>query len=329
MNPNPMITAFGELLLRIQSNASSLIYAPATLFPGGSEANVVYALSQYGIPSRYISAAPDQALTQEILSLFKEQKIDTSAFILDGDRLGTYILLGANGLSSGEVIYDRKYSSFSQIKPNSIDWDKVLKGSTWFHWSALTPALNPTMPIVMEEALQAAKRLGIYISVDLNYRSKLWQYGKQPLDIMPQLVSYCDVIMGNIWAANKMLGTKISEDLHRDTPKEDYFDLANSIASTIFEQYPNCQHIANTFRFMDHAQHNLLYATYHTPSHNWITDTLETFNLIDRIGSGDAFMAGLIYALNTDKTGQQVIDTALQFGFDKLFIPGDFLKINK
>src|SRR5690606_5227377 len=120
--------------------------------------------------------------------------------------------------------YDRKYSAFSQLQPGTIDWDAVLENYTWFHWSALTPALSEPLASVCQEALESAQRNGLTISVDLNYRNKLWNYGKQPIELMPDLLKYCDVVMGNIWAANKMLGTAVLETLGRDTTPDTYFE---------------------------------------------------------------------------------------------------------
>lgn len=324
------VLCFGEILYRLQAkdeyffnDDQSVVYA----YPGGSEANVAVALASLSIPTTYVSVAPDHSLTKEILNTLNQKKVDTSKFIFGGERLGSYILQSPNGLTSGEVIYDRKYSSFSTLKTEDIDWDKLFTDCSWFHWTALTPALNEELAQLMLTALKIAHEKKITISVDLNYRSRLWQYGKQPLDIMPILVSYCDVIMGNIWAENKMLGTSINEQLVRSTTSSKYFDYSCLVAQEIFEKYPKCKHIANTFRFMDNPNHNLFYGTYHSPAENKISTILETNNLIDRIGSGDAFMGGLIAAIYEDKSAQDIIDTATQLGFKKLFNKGDFINL--
>jgi 2-dehydro-3-deoxygluconokinase len=297
------------------------------IYPGGSEANVAAALAQLKIPTRYVTAMPRNPMTLEINQILTDYGVDTSRILFQGDRLGSYILLSANGLSKGEVIYDRKYSSFSQIQVGSIDWESVFDNITWLHFTALTPSLNHTLAEVCLEALKFASKKGIKISVDLNYRSKLWQYGKEPIDIMPELIKYVDVIMGNIWAANKMLGTKIKAHFNNNTPKEKYFAHAKEISKEIFANYPKCKHIANTFRFMENEDHNLLYATYHTNFNHFISKSYETTSLIDRIGSGDAFMAGLIAGISSEQPEDQVIDFATKMGFDKLFIKGDFIKL--
>jgi len=323
------VLTFGELLIRLQSSMPSFISGneenTISAFAGGSEANVSMALSQLNIPTAYFTAIPQNAITKEVVVVLNNNTIDTSKILWQGDRVGTYILLSANGLTSGDVIYDRKYSSFSQLKANAINWDVLFKGCTWFHWTALTPSLSENMAFLMKTALEEAAGRGLFISVDLNYRSKLWQYGKDPIEVMPDLVKYCDCIMGNIWAANKMLGTTIDTGLDRSTPKEDYIAYANNVAAQLFTLFPKCRHIANTFRFMDNPKHNLLYGTYHNTVGNYVSGSLETHELIDRIGSGDAFMAGVIAGIYNQDIPQQIIDLATQTGFDKLFVKGDFL----
>jgi 2-dehydro-3-deoxygluconokinase len=323
------ILTFGELLIRLQATSSNFIQhnnsSTIEAFAGGSEANVSVALGRLGIPVSFFTAVPDTAITQEIITILKNNNVDTSKMLFTGDRVGMYILLSANGLTRGDVIYDRKYSSFSQLQAADIDWDLLFNDCCWLHWTALTPSLSEEMAMLMKVALEEAVKRNIIISVDLNYRSKLWQYGKEPVSVMPQLVKNCDIIMGNIWAANKMLGTAIDLDLDRKTPKNRYVEYASEVAAEIFSLYPKCMHVANTFRFMDNPSHNLFYATYHVPGHNYVSDTFETKQLVDRIGSGDAFMGGLIYGIYKEYEPQEIIDIATRVGFDKLFTPGDFL----
>ncbi|MGJ1386180.1 PfkB family carbohydrate kinase [Sphingobacterium spiritivorum] len=325
--PNNRVLSFGELLIRMQATSDYFFETNRNtlkVYPGGSEANVAVTLARLGIPTTYLSAAPDNALTQEILSKLGNYGIDTSLMKIQGDRLGSYFLLSANGLSKGEVIYDRKYSSFSQLSIDDINWDIIFEGIDWFHFTALTPSLNQELAYICKQALQKAAERGITISVDLNYRNRLWQYGKLPNEIMPELVQYADVIMGNIWAANKMLNSPIDETLDRQTSKETYVAYSKKSAANIFQSYPKCKHIANTFRFMDNATHNLFYGTYHSRETDAVSETLETNNVIDRIGSGDAFMGGLIYAVIQEQSPQDIINTATQAGFQKLFVEGDF-----
>lgn len=322
-----LILSFGEILIRQQSLGNTFFDKNNNrleIFPGGSEANVAASLAQMGDSVAYCSALPQNALSDEIVEILNDLGVHTKKALRTGDRLGTYILMSANGLSKGEVIYDRKYSSFSQLTIEDIDIDKFFEGVSWFHWTALTPALNKKMADLTGVLLQEASNRNITISVDLNYRNRLWQYGQEPIDIMPQLVAHCDVVMGNIWAANKMLGTTVDESLNRDTLQETYLAAAQKSAKEIFEKYPKCKHVAYTFRFMDSPNHNLFYGTYHTPTENVNSEVMETNEVIDRIGSGDAFMAGYIHGLVKNMSAQDIIDTATGAGFQKLFVKGDF-----
>ena len=325
--PIKRVLCFGELLIRLQSNANTFFAKDKNtlnIYAGGSEANVAVTLGQLGIPTSYFTAVPQNALSKEIEQILEANHVDTTKIMHQGDRIGSYYLLSANGLTSGEVIYDRNFSAFSNLKSIEIDWDNLFTDIDWLHYTAITPALNQNLADLTRMALQKAVEKGITISVDLNYRSKLWQYGKQPFEIMPELIEYTDVVMGNIWASNKMLGTKIDESFHRQTSKEDYITFAIEVAQEIFEKYPKVKHIANTYRFMDNSKHNLFYGTYHNRNNNTFSATKETNNVVDRIGSGDAFMAGLIYALRNELSQQAIIDTATSAGFEKLFVEGDF-----
>src|SRR5690606_25159001 len=186
------VLSFGELLLRLSSSGTSFLGEDnqVVVFPGGSEANVVASLAQWGVSCSYLSRARENELVAQALSTLESLGVDVSPSHLEGDRLGLYFLLSANGLTKGEVVYDRKYSAFSQLQPGTVDWDKVLENYTWFHWSALTPALSDSLAAVCQEALEAAHRKGLTVSVDLNYRNKLWNYGKQPIEVMPALLAY-------------------------------------------------------------------------------------------------------------------------------------------
>lgn len=321
------VLTYGEILIRQQSASNYFFDGQQNLveiFPGGSEANVAVSLAQFGVPTRMISAVPDNRLAKDVLRAIEERGVDISKVITYGDRIGTYILLSADGLTKGDVIYDRKFSSFSRLKIDQINFDAMFENIEWLHWTALTPALNRNMAKVMLSVLEEAHKRKINISVDLNYRSKLWNYGVEPKEVMPPLLQYCNVIMGNIWAANKFLSTSLDPELSRATSKETYFEQSKLIAREIFEAVPLCEHVANTFRFMDHPKHNLLYGTYHTREEDTISASLETQDLIDRIGSGDAFMAGLIYAILKNSSAQEIIEIATAAGFEKLFVKGDF-----
>lgn len=317
---------FGEPLIRYQSYGDAFFdnHHLVKAYPGGSEANVAVKLAQLGIAAQFVSAGPDNEIMREYLSVLNNQYVDTNNFHFSGERLGSYILQSPNGLTKGEVIYDRKYSSFSNLKAGEINWDKVLANCNWLHWTALTPALNEDLVEVLKEFLQEASKRNITISVDLNYRQKLWQYGKSPNEVMPELAQYCDVIMGNIWASNKMLGTEVPENLDDQTSPDEYLSISQKVSEELFAMYPKAKLVANTFRFMNNNKHNCLYGTAHTRKEHVLSPVMETNVLVDRIGSGDAFMAGIIAGIQQNDSLQDTINLAVKCGYEKLFVEGDF-----
>ena len=171
---------------------------------GGAEANVATALALWGTPSAYFTALPDNALSQQIVKWLSAKKIDLSRVLYQGERMGLYFLPKGKDLKNAGVIYDRAHSSFSALRPGSIDWDAVLKDISWLHFSAISPALNKNAAAVCEELLDLLRvAKGVTISVDLNYRAKLWQYGVAPSVVMPGLVGSCDLVMGNLSGLSK------------------------------------------------------------------------------------------------------------------------------
>lgn len=293
-------------------------------YVGGAEANVATALALWGIPSAYTTALPENLLSRQLVSYLQQKGIDTSRIIYGGERLGLYFLPRGKDLKNAGVIYDRDHSSFSGLLPGTVDWDKLLDGIDWLHFSAISPALNKGVAAVCEELLQAASARKITISVDLNYRAKLWQYGASPLEIMPGLVNHCDLVMGNLWAVEKMLGIPVDVTIvHEKSNKEDYLRHARFSGERIMEQFPKVKAVAKTFRF-DHGQTGIQYYT-SLFTEKKLTVSTEYFSdkILDKVGSGDCFMAGLIYGLHRKRPEQETLEFATAAAFQKLFIASD------
>ncbi|MDB5246238.1 MAG: sugar kinase [Segetibacter sp.] len=319
------ILCFGEILLRMSPvlNGEWLQQNSMPVYVGGAELNVATALAKWNLPAMYCSAMPENYLSREIETYIQRKGIETSAFHFSGNRIGIYYLPQGADMKNAGVIYDRAYSSFATLKPGMIDWDEAFENVSWFHFSAINPAVNDDVVDVCEEALKAASSKGITISIDLNYRAKLWQYGKRPVEVMPGLVRYCDVIMGNVWAANTLLGMAVDPDIHNNPTKESYLSHSLKTSQDIQQKFPKCKYIANTFRF-DHKEQGIRYFTalYHDSSQvssaEYYADTI-----VDKVGSGDCFMGGLIYGLYHDYSQQKVIDFATSAAYGKLFEKGD------
>lgn len=319
------VFCFGEILLRLSPvlQGGWLRQHNMAAFIGGAELNVATALAKWNIPVMYCSAMPDNYLSREIITDLQQKNIDTSAFHFAGSRIGIYYLPQGADLKHAGVIYDRANSSFARLKPGMINWKEALKNVSWFHFSAISPAICDDAADVCEEALKAASAKGITISVDLNYRAKLWQYGKKPVEVMPSLVKYCNVIMGNVWSANTLLGIHVDENIHSNPSKDSYLGHSLKSSQEIQQKFPNCTAVANTFRF-DYKEQGIRYFTSLYQNGTQVSSPeFHADNIADKVGSGDCFMAGLIYGLYKNHSQQQVIDFAASAAYGKLFETGD------
>lgn len=317
------VLCFGELLLRISPAASHAAdKQPMMLYVGGAEANVATALAGWNVPVKYCTVLPDNFMSRHMMHYLEYKGIYTSSILFSGNRIGLYYLERGADLK-GSMVYDRDGSAFSELKPGMIDWDRVLADVSWFNFSAISPALNQNVADVCLEAVQAAAKKNITISVDLNYRSRLWKYGKNPVDIMPALVNCCNVVMGNIWSANTLLGTAVDPHIHDHKSKQAYLTHAAKTSEDIIKQFPHVKAVANTFRFDSNANDILYYTSLCTNGSHYTSPGFTCQGVADRSGSGDCFMGGLIYGLYNQHPPQQILDYATKAAFGKLQEMGD------
>ena len=317
------VFCFGEILLRMspQLNQDWLNKNTLQVYTGGAELNVAHALANWGIAVKYGTAMPDNYLSREILSSLQQKNIDVSAVHFSGNRIGTYYLPQGAELKNAGVIYDRAFSSFAELKPGMIDWNKVLQDCDWFHFSAISPAVSQSAADVCLEAVKACAAKNIKISIDLNYREKLWQYGKAPVSIMPELVQYCPIIMGNTWSAESLLGipSLIKESKNKTT--EELMAAANESIQQLKKQYKKASTIAYTFRM-----ENTYWALLQNEGDTFISKQYQLQKSIDKAGSGDCFMGGLIYGLSNQHPLQNIIDFSAAAAVGKLQEIGDATK---
>ena len=189
--------------------------------------------------------------------------------------------------------------------------------------TAISPALNENVADVCLEALEAASQKNIMISMDLNYRARLWKYGKNPVDIMPKLAAHCDVLMGNIWSANSLLGTTIDEQIHEKKSKQAYLDHAEATSKELMQMFPKCKVAANTFRFDGDNNYINYYTALFMNGKQYHSPEFSCQGVMDRSGSGDCFMGGLIYGLYHQQEPQEILDYATAAAFGKLQEKGD------
>jgi 2-dehydro-3-deoxygluconokinase len=322
---NKKILSFGELLLRICPDAGGewLQQNQLPFYVGGAEANVATALALWGVPSAYCSVLPDHSVARQVDGYLRSKGVDTSPIRWQGDRLGMYFLTKGKDLKNAGVIYDRNGSSFSELRPGTLDWDEIFRDISWLHFSAISPALNTRVAAVCEEAVKAAVAKKIPVSLDLNYRAKLWQYGKQPVEVIPGLASHCDLIMGNIWAVEKMLGIPTGKDIHADSGKEEYIEQARLTSEKIQEQFPRVKIVANTFRFDEGLAGIRYYTTLFVEGFLHVSGEYCAEMIVDKVGSGDCFMAGLLYGLYKRLSPAATLEFATAAAFQKLFVLSD------
>jgi 2-dehydro-3-deoxygluconokinase len=316
------VLSFGDILLRLSPDTKGKWISEHAMpvYIGGAELNVANALAKWQVPVAYCSAAPDNYLTSAILEQLQANGIDTSRMITSGDRIGIYYLAQGTDLKHAGVIYDRANSSTSLLQPGQVNWDEILKDISWFHFSAISPAISENLAAVCEEVLQAAQSKDITISVDLNYRAKLWKWGKEPHEVMPGLVKYCDVVMGNIWAIEKMLGIKLPDDFK--TEKSICLQHAEKSSVEVIKKFPKCRQVANTFRF-DNGDKLNYYSTLYCKGQLTVSGEYTAENIIDKVGSGDCFMAGLIYGNVNGLAEKEMLEFATAAAVDKMFVLGD------
>ncbi|HUQ96133.1 MAG TPA: sugar kinase [Chitinophagaceae bacterium] len=316
------ILSFGELLLRIcpDTEGQWLQQNKMPFYMGGAEANVAAALALWSLPAMYMSCIPENMMCRQLTAALSQKGVDVSQMIYAGERLGLYFLPQGKDLKNAGVIYDRAYSAFSQLKVGMIDWNQVLEEVSWLHFSAISPALNENLAQVCLEAATVAAQKNIVVSVDLNYRAKLWHW-TDPLSVMPAIASHCDVLMGNLWAAETMLGVNQNPVTIKNT--ETYLQQALHTSQKIRQQFPKVKVVANTFRFDQQAGGVQYYATLFAADHLYTSAAYHIKTITDKVGSGDCFMAGLISGFFNHNTPQQTLDFATAAAVRKLSEAGD------
>lgn len=319
----PFLAAFGEFLLRLHCTEGRRFLQGGSYqaYYAGAEANTCVMLSRLGIPVRYITRLPDNDIARAGIQDLRGQGVDVSHIVYGGDKMGVYFTEQGNGIRSTRVIYDRDGSSYARLQPGMIDWNNSLEGVPHFHWSGISAAVSPGAADVCAEALDAARKQGMLISADFNYRTTLWKYGKHPREVMPGLLQYTKVAVADLDSA------AVYFDVQTD-PSAGLEERFIQCSKMLQERLPQLEVLAMSFRKTQGIQHiysgALLYkgAYYFSPRH-------ELPYVTDQIGSGDAFTGGMLYGLMTEAEPQQIIDLAIACGAIKQSIVGDWALVSK
>ena len=324
---NGRIITFGEVMLRLKSPGyERLLQSPlleATF--GGGEANVAVSLAQFGLEAAFVTALPMNPIGDACLAFLKGKGIDTSLIERSAARMGLYYLEAGANQRPSKVVYDRAHSAIMEISPGAFDWDRVLEGAAWFHVTGITPALSEATAEAAIAAMKTAKKKGLTVSCDYNYRKNLWKYGKKAADVMPELVRYADVGIANEEDCQLALGISVEmqsgsrglESGKIDTDK--YCLLSEKVLST----YPNLKVQAITLRESQSADRNGWSACLHNRKEFLMSTRYEVTDIVDRVGTGDAFSAGLIYSLYCGMPDREALEFAAAASCLKHSIPGD------
>lgn len=321
----PKIVTFGEIMLRL-STPGYLRISQADSFNvtfGGGEANVAVSLANYGCDAQFVTRFPDNDIARACIADLHKHGVGTKHCVFGGDRLGIYYLETGAVARPSKVIYDRAHSAISEIQPGMIDWDKVLEGADWFHWTGITPAISQGAADVCLEAVKAANRLGVTVSCDLNYRKNLWKYGKKASEIMPELVACSDIILGNEEDADKVFGIKPEGFDVTATGGQVDQKRFQSVGEQLMVKFPRAKKVIITLRGSINANHNTWGGVLWDGKTLYQSPRYDITHIVDRVGGGDSFMGGLIYGLlNFDD--QKALNFAVAASCLKHTIYGDY-----
>jgi 2-dehydro-3-deoxygluconokinase len=319
------VVTFGEIMMRL-SPPGNLRFTQARSFDviyGGGESNVAVSLANFGIEVDYVTRLPKNDLGEACLQFLRQYAVGTGHIVRGGDRLGIYFLEHGAVQRGSKVVYDRSGSSLATIQPGMLDWDSIFDGAGWFHWTGITPAVSEGAAQVCLEAVRAARARGLIISTDLNYRAKLWKWGRPASEVMAELVDLCDVAIGNEEDAAKVFGIHApgTDITSGKLEAEKYSFVCQELAG----RFPRLQTIAITLRSSISASHNNWGAVLWHAGKLFFGPTYEITHIVDRVGGGDSFVAGLIFGLLTYQDDrQQALNFAISASALKHTIFGDF-----
>ena len=315
------IVTLGEIMLRLSPEGNDRFIQSESLriIPGGGEANVAVSLANYGHDAYFVSKLPKHEIGQIAVTGLSRDCGNTVCIARGGDRVGLYYAETGASMRPSKVIYDRAHSAIAEADPSDFDFDKIMEGAQWFHWSGITPAISDKAAELTELACEAAKRHGVTVSVDLNFRKKLWT-SEKAISVMRPLMQYVDVCIGNEEDAQLCLGFKPDADVEGGkTDAEGYYGIFKGMMEEFGFKY-----VVSTLRESLSATHNGWKALIYDGKEFYQSKHYDINPIIDRVGGGDSFSGGLIHGLLTKETQGEALEFAVAASALKHTIPGDF-----
>lgn len=313
--PGKVVT-FGEVMMRLSPPGRLRLGQARALEVtfGGSEANVAVALARWGMPVEHVTALPENELGQACARFLRQFGVGLEHAVWGSGRLGLYFYERGAAHRPDTVLYDRAHSAFATLEPGTIPWSEVFADAAWFHWSGISPAVSAPAAGTCREAVRAARAAGLTVSCDLNYRGRLWDWGRSPEEVMTELVSLCDVLIGNPGSLAAVFGLDAREGMEGNW----------AASGELARRFPALRLITITRRGVHSASHHTWTATLWEPDGFYTAPAYEILPIVDRMGAGDAFTAGLIYGLRMfGEDRQRVLDFAVAASCLKHSIWGD------
>ena len=319
------VVTFGEIMLRLTPPGFQR-FGQARSFDasfGGGEANVAVSLANFGMATDFVTRLPQNDLGDACIAYLRNYGVDTGKIVRGGNRVGIYFLENGAVQRGSKVIYDRDGSSIATIEKGMVNWDKVFEDADWFHWTGITPAISSGLCEVCLEGIMKAKEKGLTVSCDLNYRAKLWKWGKKAGEVMPELVKHCDIAVGNEEDAEKVFGIKAPDtDVVAGKVEAEQYAF---VVEALKRRFPNLNLIAITLRGSISASHNSWSGILYDGSKLYVGPRFDITHIVDRVGGGDAFVGGLIYGLRAYGADlQKALNFAVAASCLKHSIVGDF-----
>ena len=327
MTTKARVVTFGEVMLRLKSPGVERLFQSPSLEAsfGGAEANVAVSLTQFGVPVSFVSAIPANPIGDACLGELRKFGVDTSRVRRQGSRLGIYFLEAGANQRPSKVVYDRSGSAMAAAKPGDFDWDVVLDGASWFHLTGVTPAISQSAADLAIDGARRAREKGITVSCDYNYRKNLWKYGKSAPDVMRELVRHVHVGIANEEDCQEALGIELDVDVASGSLATDRY---RALAARVLEEFPNLDKQVITLRESHSADRNGWSAVLHNGTDFLVSRRYDITDIVDRVGAGDSFGAGLIYGLHAYGDDARALEFAAAASCLKHSILGDFNRVS-
>jgi 2-dehydro-3-deoxygluconokinase len=321
------IVTFGEVMLRLKSPGFERLFQSPVLEAtfGGGEANVAVSLAFFGHKVAYVTALPRNPIGEACISFLKGKNVDTSGIVISGERMGIYYYEAGASQKPSRVVYDRTHSAIAELEPGSFDWDDILEGAVWFHLTGITPALSASAAELSLHAMATAHKKGVTVSCDYNYRKNLWMYGKNAPEVMRELVALADVGIANEEDCQRALGITIENDSGLNSIENGQIDPGyyRQLCEMVLATFPNLKYQAITLRESYSADRNGWSACLHNRKEFFLSKHYEVTHIVDRVGTGDAFSAGLVHGLISGVPDMEALEFAVAASCLKHSIPGD------